>query len=197
MYLTVVGSRKADFTTLETIAQISLRTRCYGITTRTGDAIGVDHSCRSFSSYRASRNPTLVNNDEFTSNYHISKTEVYSYRDYENSDLDSKIKIESIVSNYHGAWHRCSPYAKGLHCRNLFQVIGPDVFNAVPSFAILCWTPDGCEHHSSRSILTGGTGTVISLASMEYNIPVFNIQREGRLQEFYEFMRTIVRDNNL
>lgn len=69
-----------------------------------------------------------------------------------------------LASKYHPAWHRCSDYAKRLHARNGFQILGRDLFS--PSRFVVCWTKDGGP--------TGGTGQAIRLATA-YQIPVFNL----------------------
>lgn len=80
-----------------------------------------------------------------------------------------------IAKQFHPAWHRCSNYARKLHARNAFQVLGINL--DTPSKFLICWTPDGCEYHANRSIKTGGTGTAISIAN-HYNVPVFNLANE-------------------
>lgn len=94
-------------------------------------------------------------------------TNKYVYR-----PKDSTEKAKEIAARYHPAWHKCEAFSKLLHARNAFQVLGTDLND--PSDFLICWTQDGCEQHSTRSIKTGGTGTAISIAS-EYGIPVFNL----------------------
>lgn len=67
------------------------------------------------------------------------------------------------------------PFIRALMARNCQQVLGPNLDD--PSKFVLCWTPDGCEHASTRSRTTGGTGLAISVAS-EFGIPVFNMANE-------------------
>jgi hypothetical protein len=81
-------------------------------------------------------------------------------------------KARKIAKAHHGAWHKCSEYAKALHSRNVFQVLGADL--VTPSMCLICWTPDGCKSLSERTIETGGTGTAISVASY-HSIPIFNL----------------------
>ena len=78
-----------------------------------------------------------------------------------------------IAAKYHPAWHHCKPYARKLHGRNSFQVLGFDL-NA-PSEFLICWTPDGCIRHIDRSIQTGGTGTAISIAEA-HGVSIINLQ---------------------
>lgn len=79
-----------------------------------------------------------------------------------------------LASVYHPAWHRCSDYAKKLHARNGFQVLGSDLKS--PSEFVCCWTKDGKA--------SGGTGQAIRIAE-DRGIPVFNLHdatAEGRLR---------------
>lgn len=81
----------------------------------------------------------------------------------------------AVAKRFHPAWHRCGDFARKLHGRNAFQVLGRDLES--PSRFLVCWTRDGATSHAERSIRTGGTGTAISIAS-EFGVPVFNLQRE-------------------
>lgn len=94
-----------------------------------------------------------------------------------------------IASQYHPAWKSLKDSVKKLMARNVHQVLGPDL--KTPAQFVLCWTPDGCETHATRSQKTGGTGQAISIAS-ENNVPVINMcnmfweQRLIDLLEEYE-----------
>jgi hypothetical protein len=69
-----------------------------------------------------------------------------------------------LASTIHPAWDKCSSFAKLLHARNCYQVLGRDL-NA-PSLFVVCWTENGEA--------LGGTATAINLAK-KHNIPVFNL----------------------
>jgi hypothetical protein len=94
-----------------------------------------------------------------------------------------------IAKHYHPAWNNCSAYAQKLHGRNAFQVLGEPLY-LIPSEFVICWTPDGCEKHSTRTIQTGGTGTAISIAS-ENNIRVYNLANESSVAELRLFLQTL------
>jgi len=85
----------------------------------------------------------------------------------------------AIAQNHHPAWHLCSEYARLLHTRNVYQVLGRNIDS--PSRFLICWTPDGCISTNTRTRYTGGTGTAISIADT-CNIPVFNLQREEHME---------------
>lgn len=86
-----------------------------------------------------------------------------------------------IAEEHHPAWNRCSPYAKMLHTRNVYQILGKELDK--PSKFVVCWTPDGCTSSIGRSIKTGGTGTAISIAH-SFNVPVYNLKLKEHLNEF-------------
>ncbi len=96
--------------------------------------------------------------------------------------LSQKYMSQSHINNL-------GEYAAKLHGRNAFQVLGNDL--KTPSSFLLCWTQDSCEHHNQRQYSTGGTGTAISIASMN-NIPVFNLQRHAAINDFKKFYINLV-----
>lgn len=75
------------------------------------------------------------------------------------------------------AWHRCSEYARKLHARNGFQILGRDLFS--PSQFVVCWTKDGGP--------TGGTGQAIRLATA-YQVPVFNLFHADAERRLWDHM---------
>lgn len=77
-----------------------------------------------------------------------------------------------LAAMHHPAWGHCSEYARLLHARNGFQILGPDLLTPVDF--VLCWTPDGAESYLSTTRETGGTGQAIRIASRK-GIPVFNM----------------------
>ena len=84
-----------------------------------------------------------------------------------------------IAASVHGNWNACSGYAKMLHRRNVFQVLGAKLDN--PSKLLICWTPCGAESarecvFSKTGLNTGGTATAIKIAD-KFNVPIINIQR--------------------
>ena len=68
-----------------------------------------------------------------------------------------------LASTIHPAWSKCRPYARLLHARNCYQVLGKDL--RTPTDFVLCWTEGGA--------IKGGTATAIKLAQ-KYSIPVLN-----------------------
>jgi hypothetical protein len=77
------------------------------------------------------------------------------------------------AASVHPAWGRCSDFAKALHARNAFQILGADL--RTPSRFVVCWTPDGAKTDHDCTHQTGGTGTAIRLADRAA-IDVFNLR---------------------
>lgn len=87
-----------------------------------------------------------------------------------------------IAKSIHPNWGACSPAAKKLHTRNIFQVLGSDL-NTSSKF-LICWTKDGLP--------SGGTRTAIVLAERD-GVPVYNL---GDLK-FETVMRGLLTEPNL
>lgn len=82
-----------------------------------------------------------------------------------------------IARQYHPAWHRCSPKAQDMHCRNVHQVLGKTLDR--PSKFVVCWTPGGKAG--------GGTGQAIRIAR-GVDVPVFDLGDERNQQLFMEYL---------
>lgn len=143
-YYTGVGSRKTPQQILDLMCEIAKYLQSQGYTLRSGGAGGADKA--------------------FENGAGLDKHIFYA--------KDSTPQAEAIAARFHPAWNRCSMFAKRLHGRNSFQVLGPEL--NVPSEFLICWTPDGCKNHVDRTIHTGGTGTAISIADAN-NVSVYNL----------------------
>ena len=89
-------------------------------------------------------------------------------------------EITELAKSVVGHWHNCGPYARGMHQRNVHQILGYELDN--PIDAVICWTPNGK--------IQGGTATAIKLA-IANGIPVFNLGRPDNkavLQEIADFL---------
>lgn len=102
---------------------------------------------------------------------------VYGYKAIYGAEHVNQASIE-LAAKYHPAWDKCSDYAKKLHARNGFIILGADL--NTPVDFIICWTPDGK--------IVGGTGQALRIAGdPQYNIPIFNLAVGGaddRLREW-------------
>ena len=87
-------------------------------------------------------------------------------------------EIEQIAASIHPAWHNCNEWARGMHMRNVHQILGYNL--DYPVDAVVTWVkenPDGTPR--------GGTATAIKLAR-EYGIPVFNLNTPDVQKVLYE-----------
>lgn len=78
------------------------------------------------------------------------------------------------VKQFHPVPHKLNEYQTKLMARNYYQIMGFN--NDTPVKFVICWTPDGCNSHKTRSINTGGTGQAISIADSK-GIKVMNLAR--------------------
>ena len=93
----------------------------------------------------------------------------------------------SIAHELHPNPAALTDFTVKLMARNTNQVFGRDLSFRVAF--LICWTPDGCEDHRTRSRATGGTGQAISLASLAGR-PVFNLKREDALARLAAHVET-------
>jgi len=147
-YYTGVGSRSAPRDILDLMTNIASRLSQAGLTLRSGGAAGADKAFERGAAGVA---------DIYRANH-------------------ATWEAMEIAKKYHPRWQACSSYARKLHARNVFQVLGREMNE--PSEFMICWTPYGCISHTDRSRFTGGTGTAISIAEA-YGVPIFNLQRKA------------------
>lgn len=160
-YYTGVGARKTPKNILKLMTCIAYLLEQQGYILRSGGADGADKAFEA-----GIKNP--------------KDKQIY----YANQATPEAMKI---AAQYHPAWNRCSSYAKKLHGRNAFQVLGSDL--NTPSKFLICWTPDGCTHHADRIINTGGTGTAISIADA-YGVKIYNLQRSDHYDTMFNWVKT-------
>jgi hypothetical protein len=154
---TGVGARKTPENILILMKQLAVKLDQDGYYLRSGGAKGADSAFESG-----------------TNNKHVYLAK------------HANAKAEEIAKQFHPAWDKCSDFAKKLHARNAFQVLG---FNLdAPSNFLICWTPDGCFDHANRTYATGGTGTAISIAC-RYNVPVFNLKNNVHFERLNEYVK--------
>lgn len=147
---TGVGSRQTPDHILEAMYKFGEAFALLGFILRTGDADGADRAFREGHLFQRSGN-----------------IEVYSARDAAGDE-----RALSIAERIHPAFYRCSPYAKLLHARNCYQVLGPNLDD--PSDFLICYTPGGED--------VGGTRTAIILAR-EHGIPVYNLALDQDVED--------------
>ncbi len=158
-YYTGVGSRETPTEILALMQVIAIKMAHLGFTLRSGGAKGADTA--------------------FEQGAGTLKQIFYA--------KDCTPAAMAIAQQFHPAWNRCSDFARRLHGRNAFQVLGPNL-NESSSYCI-CWTQDGCVSHATRSINTGGTGTAISIAD-HYKVPIVNLARPEHYEVWAKWARS-------
>jgi len=158
MFYTGVGSRKTPHNILTLMTSIARKMNWMGYTLRSGGAEGADKA--------------------FEAGADNNKSIFYA--------KDATSEAMTIAGSFHPAWHKCSNFAKKLHGRNAFQVLGAQLNH--PSIYCICWTPDGCNSHATRQFSTGGTGTAISIADAR-GIYVTNLQRPEEFKKWADWVR--------
>lgn len=163
MYYAGIGSRKTPPEVLKEMSAIAERLSSLGFTLRSGGADGADslfeQGCDKANGRKEVFLPWKGFNGRDSKLFEQSPQAVY------------------LASEAHPSWHSCSQGVKKMHARNVHQVLGHyQEYGGFtkPSSFVICWTPDGCEHTSTRKRETGGTGQAITIASNN-NVPVFNL----------------------
>ena len=96
--------------------------------------------------------------------------------------------IEQITASIHPAWHNCNEWARGMHMRNVHQILGYDLNSPVD--AVVTWVKEDAYGNPK-----GGTATAIKLAR-EYGIPVFNLNTPDVQKVLYEIKDWLEANNN-
>lgn len=148
-----IGSRK---TPLDVLGHMEIEAeRLAGHLLRSGRAKGADRA------FEAGCDIAGGDKDIFLAD------EFYKRRDYETKihgyDPDMWAKAFDLAEEFHPNWGACSGYARKLHARNGFIVLGERLNDPVDF--VVCWTEGGK--------LQGGTAQALRIAE-DYGIPVLN-----------------------
>jgi hypothetical protein len=150
MIWTGVGSRRAPASMRPVFVNIARRFVAAGWTLRSGGADGPDTWCEG-------ETPE-------------GQREIYRPVDV----CERALEIAALV---HPAWRNCDEFARLLHGRNVYQVLGRSL--DAPSRVLVCWTPLGEP--------VGGTGTALRLAE-RYEVETINLGWSWMTAERAEFL---------
>lgn len=156
-----IGSRKTPKEVSAVITSIAKQLDAQGYTLRSGGADGADTYFELGSTKKEIYLPWRGFNGNLSPLFNVGQTAL------------------EIAQRHHPGWDRLKDSVKKLMARNVYQVLGLDF--KTPVDFVVCWTDDGCEHESTRTQYTGGTGLAIAVAS-RLNIPVYNIANEESLE---------------
>lgn len=147
-----VGSRNTPGDVRELMQRLAEKLSRNGWTLRSGGAAGADRA--------------------FETGARRAGGRAQVFRPHHLDKLGNGAQAMRIAASLHPAWSACREFARRLHGRNAYQVLGADL--KTPATFVVCWTPDGCKTHAQRNRRTGGTGTAISIAD-RFGVPVFNL----------------------
>lgn len=151
-YYTLVGHRKIPSNAFRNLVIIARYVNALGYIGRSGDAIGSDQALKVSGCPKAIH---YLPNARYSGGQYIDAT-----------TLPMWPVANALIANVHPAWHRCNEYARLLHTRNAFEVLGDDL--VTPSeFMILYAKP-------LKNAVKGGTNTAYQLAR-RWEIPTFNV----------------------
>lgn len=174
-----IGSRKTPNNVLTIMRELAHCLAKSGYTLRSGAAPGADKAFEN--------GCDLVNGKKEIflpyPNFNGTRDCEYNYKT-QRLFLRPRTEAYKIAAIYHPSWPDLKETAQHFHARNVHQMMGYDL-DCIVDF-VVCWTPDGCEHHNTRTVNTGGTGQAISIASLN-NIPVFNLANSNTKEKVMEF----------
>lgn len=172
-YYAGIGSRKTPQDIMVLEAQIATKLDSLGFILRSGGAEGSDKAFErgstNYLSYRVDYYVVVVNN---------TPTKL-PYSEWASNEA------RVIAASVHPAWSKCDEYARKLHTRNVFQILGLQLNNPVEF--VICWTPEGEITESDFSIRTGGTATALRLA-FQHDIPVYNLAYKPHYELLVEWL---------
>ena len=152
-FYTGIGSRQTPINALQLMTQIAIEYSSNNYTLRSGGADGADKAFELGCDQNNGSKEIYIPWNSFNN--------CYINQGYLVVNNDEAFKI---AEDAHPAWDRCSPGAKKLHTRNVYQVLGVNLNS--PSEVIICWTADGKGK--------GGTGQAIRIAKNN-NIPIIDL----------------------
>jgi len=148
-----IGSRQTPIPVLQRMTAIAAKRAEHGWLLRTGAAEGADAA---FERGAVSKG---------------AQTEIYlpfaRFRGHRSGIVASTLpnwdQALAIASSHHPAWHRCSPVARQLLARNVYQILGRDLQSPVED--VLFFAPSTTARDGRIVDASGGTGLAIRLAA--------------------------------
>lgn len=170
-----IGSRSTPVAVLERMRLLASELAAMGYELRSGGADGADMAFEEGCEAGRGRKSIWLPWAGFQGRYPAAEASTYL-------PTEEAFRLASAV---HPAWHRLGRGPRSLHARNVHQLLGTNL--AEPSAFVVCWTADGAENAQEVGVQTGGTGTVIRMASA-HHVPVFNLGQttaEARLRRYF------------
>lgn len=170
-YYTGIGSRETPLDIKKWMFRSAIRLGELGFVLRSGGAVGADESFESLC-----KGEIYLPYNGFNGHHEKSKPMMGECEYIKTWNLANYKQAEEIAASSHPNWKNCSEWARKLHTRNVYQVLGKDL--ETPSVFVLCWTKDGCENGSKTTRDTGGAGQALRIAH-KHNVPIVNMFNDG------------------
>jgi len=161
---TGVGSRDLPDNIRDYIYTVAKRLESLGYTVSSGNSWGCDKAFTSMVKAKETYQPQPADGYYLDDGRPITKEAI--------------AEVRSVLDTSH--WNNMNDYAKKLHSRNVYQVLGYDL--KFPTEFMICYTKDGKD--------VGGTRTAILIAR-KHNIPIYNIGTQDDIKRLEAFLDTI------
>ncbi len=173
--ITTVGSREVPHDIKALMTDCGYHFVKKGYKTREGGALGSDESFYQGverywieNGYNATQAERYLPEDGSRGLYRTQGEHIYVLEDLPHQELAA-----AIAEKIHPAWHHCKEFARRLHTRNVYQVLGKDLLT--PSVMLICWAPP------TRDSISGGTRTAWEIARHN-NIPCVNLHLKDNVE---------------
>lgn len=178
-YATIIGSREISKIEQKLLKEIARVLHDYGYTLRSGGADGADSIVNSFKNVEI-----FIPWNGFNNLYHDNK------RIFQLNKLPDTELAKSKMLSLHPAPSKLSDGATLLHTRNIYQIIGVNGKDGIPS-DIVFYAADQDESMNP----VGGTRTAVVYAK-QLNVPCVNIRfildKTGSEKHTYEYIKIIL-----
>lgn len=165
---TGVGSRETPLLILTLMFYLSRKLASEGWGLRSGGARGADTAF--YNGYMDYFNKVTdihyLNVTVYVPDHNHKAFHLYRHHCKVLSEMDNKEEACKIAESVIPHWHNCNDYAKALHSRNAYQVLGDDLQS--PSNVFICWGVIAGES------IKGGTRTAFEIAKNN-NIRIINL----------------------
>lgn len=165
---TGVGSRDTPLLMLTLIFYLSRKLASEGWGMRSGGARGADSAFYNgyMDYFNKVTNIHYLNVTVYVPDHNHKAFHLYRQNCKVLADMDNKDEAYKIAESVIPHWQNCNDYAKSLHSRNAYQVLGDDL--KTPSNVFICWTL------ITKDSIKGGTRTAYEIAKNN-NIRIINL----------------------
>jgi len=172
----MIGSRETPTDILELMVKVASKLASSGWCVRSGGANGADQAAEDGCLRK------LCGRMEIYLPWEGFNGKSANNRGYINTSKMKNFKDAAIIAEAtHPAWGYCTRGARGLHTRNVYQILGKGL--RTPSKFVLCWAkPTGVGDNCK-----GGTGTAVKLG-INHGVSIINLHHEYNIKRMIKFL---------